>query len=184
MNGTTAVEFRVHPSDQTLDRELARLRRESLLAREGELLRRAEEATEELHRKAGEVERQRHVIQALSAPIIQVWSGVLVIPLVGDLSPERAERLSADLLERVVSLGARDVILDLTGLSSVDAQVADHITRTVASTRLVGARCTVVGLSPRAARAFVELGVPLDHIRTLQTLADALRTVVGLTQAR
>lgn len=83
----------------------------------------------------------------------------------------------------MVALSASDVILDLTDLASVDAEVADHISRTIASKRLVGARCTVVGLSPRTARALVELGLPLAGVRTLQTLADALRTVVGLTRA-
>lgn len=177
-----AVEFRVYPSERTIDAELAELRRVRQAAREAELLRRVEAASEELRRNAGEVERQRHVIQALSAPIIQVWSGVLVVPLVGELTEGRAERLSAELLARVVALGAGDVILDLTGLASVDAESADHISRTIAATRLVGARCTVVGLSPKTARALVELGLPLAGVRTLQTLADALRTVVGLTR--
>ena len=98
-------------------------------------------------------------------------------------TPEHAEQLSADLLARVVALGARDVILDLTGIATIDAQVAGHISRTVASTRLVGARCTLVGLSPRAAQEFVALQVPLGAVHTLQTLGDALRTVVGLTRA-
>lgn len=178
------VEFRVHPSDLTLDTELARLRRESLAAREAELMRRMEETSEELQRQAGEVERQRHMIQALSAPIIQVWTGVLVVPLVGELGAEHAMRLSAELLERVVALRATDVILDLTGITAFDADVFNHLTRTIASTRLVGARCTVVGMSPHAARAFVDLDIPTGEIRTLQTLADALRTVVGLTKAR
>lgn len=177
------VELRLFPSDRTIEAELAALRRDKQAARETELQRRVDEASEELRRRAGELERQRHVIQAMSAPIIQVWSGVLVVPLVGELTPEHAEQLSADLLARVVALGARDVILDLTGIATIDAQVAGHISRTVASTRLVGARCTLVGLSPRAAQEFVALQVPLGAVHTLQTLGDALRTVVGLTRA-
>lgn len=179
-----AVEFRLYPSERTIDAELAELRRARQAAREAELLRRVEEASEALRRKTGEVEEQRHVIQALSAPIIQVWSGVLVVPLVGELTEGRAERLSGELLERVTALRARDVILDLTGLGSVDAEVADHLARTIGSMRLVGARCTVVGLSPRAASELVDLGLDFGAVRTLQTLADALRTVVGLTRAR
>jgi rsbT co-antagonist protein RsbR len=178
------VEFRVHPSERTIERELERFRRERLAAREGELIRRIDEASDELRQKVSQIEEQRDLIRSLVAPIIEVWSGVLVVPLSGALSAERAERLNAELLERIVLLRARDVILDLTGIASVDAQVADHITRTIASTRLVGASCTVVGLSPHVAQAFVAIDAQLSGARTLRTLADALRDVVGLSQGR
>ncbi|AUX44562.1 anti-sigma factor antagonist [Sorangium cellulosum] len=177
-----AVEFRVHPSDRTIDDELDRLRLVRLRARQQELKQHMAEAAQELRRKDEEVEQKERLIRALSAPIIQVWNGVLAVPLAGVLSRERAEPICEELLHRVTSMAATHVLLDLTGLSEVDEAATGQIATIVTSLRLLGAECAVVGLSPELAQAMVELGISLRGVRTYQTLAAALRQAVGLTK--
>jgi rsbT co-antagonist protein RsbR len=172
------VEFRVYPSEKTIKRELDALRRRRLQEQQEELARQIEEATVALTQK---VVQREELIRALSAPIIQVWDRVLAVPLSGSLGSEQAARLTMELLERVVALSAEHVILDLTGLSVVDAAAAGHIVATAAAVRLLGAQCAIVGLSPEVARAMVDQDIALE-VRTMRTLADALRDVVGLSR--
>lgn len=174
--------FHIHPSARTLDSELAELRRARRQAEQVVLERRVEEATAALFQQSEQIRERDQIIRSLSTPIIQVWDGVLVVPLVGELSSERADQLNADLLGRVVAQSADHVVLDLTGLSCVDSAVAERLGATVAAVRLVGAACAVVGLSPELARAMISLGVSFGGVRTLRTLADALREVVGLVR--
>ncbi|WP_437931265.1 STAS domain-containing protein [Sorangium sp. So ce291] len=177
-----AVEFHVHPSDRTIDDELNQLRVIRFRARQQELKQHMAEAAQELRRKDEEVEQKERLIRALSAPIIQVWNGVLAVPLAGVLSRERAEPICEELLHRVTSMSATHVLLDLTGLSEVDEAATGQIATIVTSLRLLGAECAVVGLSPELARTMVEVGISLAGVRTYQTLADALRQAVGLTR--
>ncbi len=176
------VVFHIHPSTRTLDDELTALRRARRQVEQIVLERRVEEATAALFQQREQILSRDQIIRSLSTPIIQVWDGVLVVPLVGDLSSERADQLNAELLGRVVSQSAEHVVLDLTGLSCVDSAVAERLSATVAAVRLVGAACAVVGLSPELARAMISLGVSFGGVRTLRTLADALREVVGLVR--
>jgi rsbT co-antagonist protein RsbR len=180
--GRLEAVFHIHPSNRTLDDELAALRKERRQAEQAALERRVEEATVALLQQREEILLRDRLIRSLSTPIIQVWDGVLVVPLVGELSSERADQLNADLLARVISQSASHVVLDLTGLSCVDSAMAERLGSTVAAVRLVGAACAVVGLSPAFAQAMVALGVSFGGVRTLRTLADALREVVGLVR--
>jgi rsbT co-antagonist protein RsbR len=175
------VEFRVRPSEKTIKRELDTLRRKHLHEQQEELARQIEEATVALAKKDEEVEQREELIRALSAPIIEVWDRVLAVPLSGSLGREQAARMTSELLERVVRQSAEHVILDLTGLSVVDAAAAGHIVSTAAAVRLLGAQCAIVGLSPELARALVDQDIALE-VRTMRTLADALREVVGLSR--
>ncbi|WP_437510672.1 STAS domain-containing protein [Sorangium sp. So ce1099] len=176
------VEFHVHASERTIEDEIERLKLVRLRARQQELTQHMAAAVQEIKRKDEEVEQKERLIRTLSAPIIQVWDGVLAVPLAGVLSRERAEPISEELLHRVTSMSASHVLLDLTGLSEVDEAATGHIAMIVASLRLLGAECAVVGLSPRLAQAMVGLGISLAGVRTYQTLADALRQAVGLTR--
>ncbi len=177
-----AVVFSVYPSDRTLDEELRRLRAEQVRMAQAQLAEQVEEATAALLEKRREVEERDRVIRTLSTPILQVWDGVLVVPVVGELSATRAEMLNTQLLDRVVAGAAEQIVLDLTGLSNVDDAVVDRLGATIAASRLLGTQCAVVGLSPELAKAMVELGVSLGGVPVLRTLADALREVVGLSR--
>lgn len=118
-------------------------------------------------------------IRRLSTPVIQVWDDVLVMPLVGVLDSGRAQQMMEQLLERVVALQARTVILDITGVPTVDTAVAQHLLRTTKASRLVGATTTVVGISPQVAQTLVRLGVALDDIDTFIDLRSGLEHALG-----
>src|SRR5690606_19838895 len=114
-------------------------------------------------------------ILSLSTPIIQVWSGILVLPLVGALDAARADALMSGLLESVVARGARHAILDLTGVSEVDGPRADHLLRVVRAARLLGAEVLLSGMRPQVARAVADLDLRFEGLRTASSLEEALR---------
>lgn len=174
------VTFSVRAWDRTLDEELKRLRAEQIRAAEARLEEQVETATAALREKHRELDEKEAIIRSLSSPILQVWDGVLVVPIVGALSEKRAELLNSKLLQRVVDQMATHVVLDLTGLDAVDNQVAERLGSTVTALKLLGTECSVVGLSPEFARRAVELDISFGGVRVLRTLADALREVVGL----
>lgn len=174
------VTFSVRAWDRTLDDELKRLRSEQIRAAEARLEAQVESATTALRDKHRELDEKEALIRTLSSPILQVWDGVLVVPIVGSLSAQRAELLNSNLLHRVVEQMATTVVLDLTGLDNVDNEVAERLGSTVTALRLIGTECAVVGLSPEFARRAVDLDITFGGVRVLRTLADALREVVGL----
>ncbi len=138
----------------------------------------SEAAREELTRKLLTIEQQRHTIRALSTPIIDLWDGVLTLPLVGTLDTQRTVEMTEQLLDRIVSTGAEDVILDLTGVEIVDTMTADHIGKLTRAAALLGCRCTITGIGPHIARTLVGIGVDLGGVRTLRTLKDGLRACI------
>lgn len=128
------------------------------------------------------VEQQRLTISALSTPIIDVWDGVVTLPLVGVIDTQRAVEMTERLLARIVESGARAVIIDLTGVEVVDTATADHLVRLTRAAGLLGARCYVTGIGPNIARTLVGMGVDLGGVRTLRTLKEALRVCIAETQ--
>lgn len=121
------------------------------------------------------VRRQGESILALSTPIIQVWEGILVLPIIGALDDARAAGVMEGLLHGVVSRQARYAILDLTGVPGMDAPTAGHLVKVVRAARLLGAEVLLCGVGPQVARAVTELGLSLDGARTVASLAEALR---------
>jgi rsbT co-antagonist protein RsbR len=174
------VTFSVRAWDRSLNDEVNRLRAEQIRTAEARLAEQVASATDALVEKRKEIDEKDAIIRSLSSPILQVWDGVLVVPVVGSLSEKRAELLNANLLQRVVDQMATDVVLDLTGLDEVDNEVAERLSATVTALKLIGTECSVVGLSPEFARRAVELDVSFGGVRVLRTLSDALRDVVGL----
>jgi anti-anti-sigma factor len=131
----------------------------------------------ELRAQVELLRRQRDAILALSTPIIQVWAGIVVLPLIGALDDERAAVLTAGLLEGVDSRRARHAIVDLTGVPEMDAATAGHLLKAIKSARLLGADVLLCGLRPQVARAVAEIetGLDLAGLRTLGSLEEALR---------
>lgn len=136
-------------------------------------------AEEELLRKLAIIEEQKHDIELLSAPIIQVWEGVVTLPIMGRVDAARAQRMTEALLAAVTRLSARFVVVDLTGAPTVDAATAEGILSMVRATTLLGATCVVSGISPLVARAIVELGIDLSKVGTFPSLYAALRSRLG-----
>jgi len=124
------------------------------------------------------LEEQRHTIRELSVPIIDLWDGILTLPVVGVIDTQRAVDMTQTLLARVVASGAHAVILDLTGVEVVDTTTAAHVANLARAARLVGARCVVTGIGPTIAQTLVAIGVDLAELETLRTLRDGLERCV------
>jgi rsbT co-antagonist protein RsbR len=139
----------------------------------------------ELEQRLETIERQQLAIQELSTPIIELWDDVLTLPIVGVVDSKRSIDMTERLLHRIVEGGARCVIIDLTGVDVVDTMTADHLFKMVQGAELLGARCSVTGISPDVAQTLVRLGLDLRKVRTLRTLKEALKdAVVFLRQTK
>ena len=125
--------------------------------------------------QAATIEEQRRTIGELETPVLQVWEGILALPLIGSLDTLRAQQMNEALLQRIVETGSELVILDITGVPVVDTAVAKHLLETVAAARLLGAEVLIVGLSTRTALTLVHLGLDLAGVTTRTTLAKGLR---------
>jgi rsbT co-antagonist protein RsbR len=110
----------------------------------------------------------------LSTPVVRLWDGIIAVPLVGTLDSARAQLVMEKLLETLVATGADHAVLDITGVPTVDTEVAQHLLKTVNAARLLGAECTVSGIRPQVAQTIVALGIEFGDIATKATLADAL----------
>ena len=121
------------------------------------------------------IRRQQEELMELSTPVVQLWDEVLALPLIGTLDSHRTQVVMENLLQRVVETGARIAIIDITGVPTVDTLVAQHLMKTVAATRLMGADCIISGIRPQIAQTIVHLGVNLNDIITKSTLADAFQ---------
>ena len=121
------------------------------------------------------IEQQRQTISELETPVLQVWEGILALPLIGSLDTMRAQQMNEALLQRIVDTGSELVILDITGVPVVDTAVAKHLLETVAAARLLGAEVLIVGLSTRTALTLVHLGLDLSGVTTRTTLAKGLQ---------
>ena len=115
----------------------------------------------------------------LSTPVIRLWEGVIAVPLVGALDSARTQLVMEKLLETLVATGADHAVLDITGVSTVDTEVAQHLLKTVSAARLLGAECIVSGIRPQVAQTIVSLGIEFGDIATKATLADALAHVLN-----
>ncbi|GAP47713.1 STAS domain-containing protein [Streptomyces azureus] len=118
-------------------------------------------------------DRQRLQLMEVATPVIRLWDGVVAVPLIGTLDSARSQVVMETLLNAVVDQHARFAILDITGVPTVDSLVAQHLMKTVAAARLMGAQCIVSGIRPAIAQTIVHLGLDLDVI-TRASLADAL----------
>jgi rsbT co-antagonist protein RsbR len=127
------------------------------------------------------IERQHQELLDLSTPVVELWQGILALPLIGTLDSERTQIVMESLLEAIVAKEATVAILDITGVPTVDTLVAQHLMKTVAAARLMGAECIISGIRPQIAQTIVHLGVNLDGVITKATLAGALQTALRKT---
>jgi len=130
------------------------------------------------------ISRQQQEMMELSTPVVQLWDNVLALPLIGTLDSERTQVVMENLLEKVVETGAKIAIIDITGVPTVDTLVAQHLLKTVAAARLMGADCIISGIRPQIAQTIVHLGINLADIITKATLADAFTIALQRTGAK
>jgi rsbT co-antagonist protein RsbR len=128
------------------------------------------------------IARQRDEMMELSTPVVQLWPGILAMPLIGTLDSSRAQTVTETLLESIVAENADIAILDITGVPMVDTQVAQHLLKTVAAARLMGAECYISGIRPQIAQTIVHLGVELSEVKTRATLSVAFRDAMKRLQ--
>ena len=128
----------------------------------------------QIDRQQVELAQQRQTISELQTPVIQVWQGILALPIVGSLDTARTQEMTEALLDRIVQTGSETVIVDITGVPVVDTAVAKHLLETVAATRLLGAEAFIVGLSANTALTLVHLGLDLAGVTTRTTMAKGL----------
>ncbi|HVE70197.1 MAG TPA: STAS domain-containing protein [Thermoanaerobaculia bacterium] len=138
--------------------------------------------TTETYQKGREeiIARQQQELLELSTPVVQLWRGVLALPLIGTLDSARTQVVMESLLQAIVDTGSSIAIIDITGVPVVDTLVAQHLLKTVAAARLMGADCIISGIRPQIAQTIVHLGVEINDVLTKATLADAF--AVALTR--
>jgi len=127
------------------------------------------------------IERQQRELLELSTPVVELWDGILALPLIGSLDSNRTQVVMESLLEKIVSSRAAIAIIDITGVPTVDTLVAQHLMKTVAAARLMGADCIISGIRPQIAQTIVHLGVDLSRVTTKASLGDAFRTALART---
>lgn len=132
----------------------------------------------ELEDKLLIVEKQRAAIRELSTPIIELWEGVLCLPVVGIMDTARSTEMTNALLQAIIEKKTRFTIIDITGIEVMDTGTVDHFMRMAKSIRLLGADCALTGISPLIAQTVVQMGIELDEITTERSLRDALVSYV------
>jgi len=139
--------------------------------------------TTEVYQKGREqvIVRQQSELLELSTPVVKLWEGVLALPLVGTLDSSRAQVVMESLLQEIVDSNASVAIIDITGVPTVDTLVAQHLLKTIAAARLMGADCIISGIRPQIAQTIVHLGVDLGDVLTKASLADALTVALRRT---
>ncbi len=162
-----------------LDRLVLEIRRVSVV-----LDRLGLHTTEAFQRSREEVIlRQQQEIAELSTPVVVLWEGVLALPLIGTLDSTRTQVVMENLLQAIVDHEAEIAIIDITGVPTVDTLVAQHLLKTIAAARLMGADCVISGIRPQIAQTMVHLGVELSVV-SKASLADAFALALQRTGRR
>ena len=125
--------------------------------------------------------RQQQELLELSTPVVKLWNGILALPLIGTLDSARTQVVMENILQKIVDTGAIIAIIDITGVPTVDTLVAQHLMKTIAAARLMGADCIISGIRPQIAQTIVHLGVNLEDVMTKATLADAFLVALERT---
>jgi rsbT co-antagonist protein RsbR len=143
-------------------------------------------ATTEAHQQAREelINRQQMELLELSTPVVKLWEGIVALPLIGTLDSARTNVVMESLLQQIVKTGSEIAIIDITGVPTVDTLVAQHLLKTVAAARLMGADCIISGIRAQIAQTMVHLGIDLTTVVTKATMAEALRTALSRTGFR
>ncbi len=181
--GAEYDEFLVGPTERTIETRLSELLEtgqatnadlavalQQLRTEIGERARSEQQLREQLLL----IQEQEQALRVLSAPILQVWHGVLAVPVMGILNEESATTLMDRLLHAISGTQTRHVIVDLTAVDMVDTNTADHLLRIVRAVELLGARAIVTGIRPNVSQTLVSLGVGLGKIATLRNLQEGL----------
>jgi rsbT co-antagonist protein RsbR len=124
--------------------------------------------------------RHQAAIRELSTPVIRVYERVLLLPLVGAIDSHRAQQVMESVLLHIVDTQAKCIIIDIAGVPVVDTRVADHLLKTTAAVRLLGAQTVLTGITAQVARTIVQLGVDVSSMHTVSRLSDGIELALGM----
>jgi rsbT co-antagonist protein RsbR len=124
--------------------------------------------------------RHQAAIRELSTPVIRVYDRVLLLPLVGAIDSHRAHQVMESVLLHVVEAQAKCIIIDIAGVPVVDTRVADHLLKTTAAVRLLGAQTVLTGITAQVARTMVQLGLDISSMHTVSRLSDGIELALGM----
>lgn len=133
----------------------------------------------ELEEKLATIEKQRIAISELSSPIMEVWDGVLCVPIVGVMDSLRSSETTEAVLRGVAEKGANCLIIDITGIEVMDTKTVDHFVKMAQAVRLLGARCILTGVAPSIADTVVQMGLDFSGIHTERSLREGLKRYVA-----
>ncbi len=138
-------------------------------------------ALEKAVRLEGELAEQQRIIKAqnqllsqLAVPVIQIWEGILLVPIIGEITSARGVQIRESLLNAISQQRARFILLDITGVAVVDDKVAGYLVQTVQATRLLGCQAIMVGIAPGVAAQLVRFGADFSALTTMSTLQQGL----------
>lgn len=129
-------------------------------------------------------QQSRDVMEMATVPVVQVWEGILLVPLIGMLDSDRTQQLMERLLHRLTETSSPVAVLDITGVPTIDTQTAQHLIETIKAIRYIGAEVVLTGVRPAIAQTLVHLGVDLSTATTRASLAAGLRVAFGLLNLR
>ena len=133
------------------------------------------------HSREEVIRRQQDEMLELSTPVVQLWEGIVALPLIGTLDSARTSVVMETLLQTIVDTRSELAIIDITGVPTVDTLVAQHLLKTVAAARLMGADCIISGIRSQIAQTMVHLQIDLSAVTTKSTMAEALRFALKRT---
>lgn len=136
-----------------------------------------EQKNEKLEEKLDVIENQKEAMAELSTPTVQIWDGVLTLPIIGVLDSQRTQQMMEVLLEEIVNREARYVIIDITGVGYVDTKTADHLVKISKAVHLLGSECIITGMQPEVSNTLVQIGVDFEGLITMRNISDALKYV-------
>ena len=122
----------------------------------------------------------QEIMEMATVPVVQLWQGIILVPLIGMLNSERTQHLMERLLEQVTQTGAPVALVDITGVPTIDTETAQHLIETIAAVRLLGAEVVLTGVRPTIAQTLVHLGIDLSSVTTRSSLASGVRLALNM----
>jgi rsbT co-antagonist protein RsbR len=120
------------------------------------------------------------IMEMATVPVVQVWDGIILVPLIGMLDSDRTQQLMEKLLRRLTETNSPVALLDITGVPAVDTQTAQHIIETIKAVRYIGAEVVLTGVRPSIAQTLVHLGIDLSVATTRSSLKAGLQVAFDL----
>jgi len=123
--------------------------------------------------------QSNEILEMATVPIVRIWEGILLVPLIGTLDSQRTQQLMEGLLHRITESMSQVALLDITGVPTIDTQTAQHLIETISAVRLLGAEPILTGIRPIIAQTLVHLGVNMANVATRSSLAAGLRLALN-----